>query len=120
MTYGSNVKKYEKSHKEKKADEEVTKNFVSVKTYDPVSGGCFKIKLYKTKELSRILSLFGPRGVQMTKKKPTEETFIVEERGMASLMANREFAAEDVKKEETPVQETSQKKPKNKKKGKKR
>lgn len=44
-------------------------SFISFKTYNPHSGTCYKFKTSKAKDLSRILSALGPRGVQFTKTK---------------------------------------------------
>ncbi|CDO53103.1 similar to Saccharomyces cerevisiae YKL122C SRP21 Subunit of the signal recognition particle (SRP) [Geotrichum candidum] len=39
-----------------------------VKTFDPVSGVCLKLKLSKINQLNRVLSALGPRGVQVDDK----------------------------------------------------
>lgn len=55
------------------------------KTYDPVSGALYKIRVTKANELSRILSSLGPRFVEITK-----ENKVSKKRGLASLMSDVE------------------------------
>lgn len=61
-----------------------------IKTYDPISGTCFKVKVYRFNELSRIWSALGPRGVSITKKGVDS---IRHQKGVASIMSDVEFAA---------------------------
>ncbi|GMM36302.1 signal recognition particle subunit [Saccharomycopsis crataegensis] len=84
---------------------------VRFKTYNPRSGTCYSFKTSKAKDLSRILSALGPRGVQFTKTKKVskepiklddhaktkilEEKYIVNGKGFASLMSNTEFKGEE-------------------------
>jgi hypothetical protein len=110
ITYGSNKK-----------EEKVTKNradsFVSFKVYEPVSGGLYKLKTQKVKDLSRVLTALGPHGVQITKDvehnvkkdrggdtsmKPKNGKETVQIRGFSSVLANSEIEeeVEEVKKEE--------------------
>jgi hypothetical protein len=91
-----------------------------VKTYDPVSGTCFKIRVSKSNELSRVWSALGPKSLEVTKK---ESTSI--ERGMAAIMADKEFAlSTDNTPQQTavasPVQAPIEEKKASKKKNKKR
>uniref|UniRef100_A0A060T6Y6 ARAD1B23364p n=1 Tax=Blastobotrys adeninivorans TaxID=409370 RepID=A0A060T6Y6_BLAAD len=56
-----------------------------VKTYDPVSGTCYRLRGSRTNQLSRVLSALGPRGVTVTKGQKGDNT---EVRGFANIMAN--------------------------------
>ncbi|ODV98318.1 hypothetical protein PACTADRAFT_78704 [Pachysolen tannophilus NRRL Y-2460] len=130
ITYGSNLKKHNKKQKSESKKEQndhnnkITKNFVTVKTYDPVTGTCLKIEVFKMKEFSRILSSLGPRSINFTKKRrinnsefeqmdTTEdeinnnnnnklikreklESYTVTKRGMSSIMSNKEFEKQEV------------------------
>ncbi|KAG5367136.1 hypothetical protein CJU89_1588 [Yarrowia sp. B02] len=119
-------------------EEEGAQPILYAKTFDPVSGVCFRIKITKAKQLSRLLSALGPRGVEITKvtkkKRPNKKakldedvkmeeasTAVVREKGFALTMSNTEY----VEKDETPVPETpkepeKKEKKDGKKKGKKR
>ena len=57
------------------------------KTYDPVSGTLYKIRVTRANELSRILSSLGPRYVEISKGSNT-----IKKRGLASLMSDVEPA----------------------------
>lgn len=152
LTYKHQVRKVDPTREASpEADEEddgAAQPILYAKTFDPVSGVCFRIKITKAKQLNRLLSALGPRGVEITKvtkkkranKKakldksedvkmedaaPLAEasTAIVREKGFALIMSNTEY----VEKEETPAPETAkevkeEKKEKKdgKKKGKKR
>jgi Signal recognition particle 9 kDa protein (SRP9) len=66
-----------------------------VKTYDPISGACFKVKVVRSNELSRIWSALGPMGVSITKqgrKDGGSENIVKQQRGISSLMSGVEFA----------------------------
>ncbi|ODQ81346.1 hypothetical protein BABINDRAFT_160705, partial [Babjeviella inositovora NRRL Y-12698] len=67
ITYGSQAKKAKTAPAPTDKVSKKATSFVAVKTYDPTSGVCYRIKLSKAKELSRVLTLLGPRGVQLTK-----------------------------------------------------
>ncbi|CAN6674502.1 signal recognition particle subunit Srp21p [Trichomonascus vanleenenianus] len=83
-----------------------------LKTYDPVSGTCYRIRVSKANELSRAMTALGPRGVTLTRAKP------VNVKGLASTMANIEV--EVASRESTPApQPQAQPQQKKKKKGKK-
>lgn len=58
-----------------------------VKTYDPVSGTCFRIRVGRSNELSRIWSALGPKSLEVTKQDKTAV-----ERGMSAIMADKEYA----------------------------
>lgn len=104
-------------------------SYITFKTYNAQSGICYKYKTSKAKDLSRVLAALGPRGVQFTKtkkvvkddKKHLEEKYVVNGRGFASLMSNKEFVEEQVKPEESKPEAVPEgkKKKKSKKKGKK-
>jgi len=77
ITYGSETKKQSKNqHKVTKPDitTDEHKSFVSFKTYDPISGQLHKLKTFKTKELSKLLTALGPHGVSVTKTVKDKET----------------------------------------------
>ncbi|CDK25332.1 unnamed protein product [Kuraishia capsulata CBS 1993] len=139
ITYGSAEKKAKKSGKQPKtsvANPPAT-HYTTFKTFDPVSGTCFTTSTSKAKELSRLLALLGPRGMQLTKTKKTvdrdgetkkvlSEVVSIKERGIAAILTNREFADEEpevaqavnVATETAPAEASKPKK--GKKKGKKR
>lgn len=85
-------------------------NLVTFKCYEPNSGKCIKYSTYKIKELSRLLTFIGPRGVSVsnTKKRPIEdeqgntdakktkvETINEHTNGLASIMSNVKFDNEE-------------------------
>lgn len=115
----SNVKTDDKDHANKKAT-----NSVKFKCYEPTSGKCIKYKTYKIKELSRLLTFIGPRGVSVsttkkrslededatdTNKKSKVETINEHTNGLASVMSNVKFENEEplstVSKTSTPPTE---------------
>lgn len=77
---------HKKVHHSKEATVGSTRPAVAIfKTYDPVSGALYKIRVTKANELSRILSSLGPRYVEITKGSETHK-----KRGAASLMSGVE------------------------------
>lgn len=60
-----------------------------VKTFDPVSGTCLRVRVDKANQLSRVWAALGPRGVEVASK-PV--------RGAASVMSNdkRVASADDM------------------------
>lgn len=85
-------------------------NSVTFKCYESNSGKCIKYSTYKIKELSRLLTFIGPRGVSVsnTKKRPIEneqdkgnakktkvETINEHTNGLASIMSNVKFDNEE-------------------------
>ncbi|CCE72679.1 Piso0_000269 [Millerozyma farinosa CBS 7064] len=142
ITYANSLKK------QKKRVEKVTKadtnkkatNSVTFKCFEPESGKCIKYKTYKSKELSKLLTFVGPRGVSLTKKSETNstendgETSNFHINGLSSIMSNVKFEEKkepekDVSKAETlasqqdskeiPSSQASNSNKKKKKKGKK-
>lgn len=123
ITYANVAKKLSK--KEKSA-----LNVVRFKCYDPKLGKCLSYSTYKAKELSRLLTFMGPRGVSMKRKADEEESETKKQKtsvGVASVMSNAKFEepVEEESKAATPAPEendsTSQpSKKKGKKKGKKK
>lgn len=82
-----------------------------VKTFDPVSGTCLRIRIDKANQLSRVWSALGPRGVQVHKKSAGSGEAGAGEvqgvRGAASVMGNdgREaYTAEEESITTTPQQ----------------
>jgi hypothetical protein len=90
-----------------------------VKTYDPVSGTCFKVRVSRSNELSRIWSALGPRGVSVTKTDHQKSPVSVKRRGLASIMAGVDIEyTEEAEPEpvETKIEPTTSKKKKTKRK----
>ncbi|CCE73240.1 Piso0_000269 [Millerozyma farinosa CBS 7064] len=143
ITYANSLKKQQKrAEKVFKADtNKKATNSVTFKCFEPDSGKCIKYKTYKSKELSKLLTFVGPRGVTLTKKSETNSTENDGEssnnypiNGLSSIMSNVRFEEKkepekDVSKAETlPSQQESKEIPssqasnsnkKKKKKGKK-
>lgn len=99
ITYGSESKKQAKAKQNKitKSDTSENRSFVSFKTYDPISGQLHKLKTFKTKELSKLLTALGPHGVSVFK--PVEKNQDgdnktqgqqVSVRGFSSVLVNAE------------------------------
>lgn len=63
---------------------------MTVKTYDPVSGACYRIRIHKSNELSRIMSSLGPRSITLTSGAKSKKI-----PGMASVMAAVDPVEED-------------------------
>ncbi|KAG5361923.1 hypothetical protein CJU90_3393 [Yarrowia sp. C11] len=136
LTYKHQVRKVDPAREaspeaEDDEDSAAAQPILYAKTFDPVSGVCFRIKITRAKQLSRLLSALGPRGVEITKvtkKKRTNKkaklevqedvemqdagaapalaagsTAIVREKGFALTMSNTEY----VEKEETPAPEAA-------------
>lgn len=106
-TYSNELKKISKKRAKKNFDTTQKDPFglknsaiITFKCFEPRSGQCIKYKTYKSKELSRLLAFIGPRGVNVTKKRPHEEGETCESNkrsrvelleqvpGLSSLMAN--------------------------------
>lgn len=127
ITYANALKK-SKTNKEgtKKQDESDSKkatNIVTFKCYEPNAGKCIKYSTYKVKELSRLLTFVGPRGVLVTKpinkKRKLEDgdensdkkakiekaTNTEHAAGLASIMSNVKFEEETIPKISTPQPE---------------
>ncbi|QRG36533.1 hypothetical protein FDK38_000874 [Candidozyma auris] len=134
ITYSNAAKKTKHNNSSKKAQ-----NVVKFKCTEPKSGKCIQYSTYKAKELSRLLTFFGPRGV--SKKRKAEDEGATDQApkqaksdvvGVASIMSNTKFEEpliqqEETKSEVTPVPEenpvqppSSSSKNKKKKKGKKK
>ncbi|AOW00862.1 signal recognition particle 9 kDa protein-domain-containing protein [Yarrowia lipolytica] len=135
LTYKHQVRKVDPTREatpeaEEDEDSAAAQPILYAKTFDPVSGVCFRIKITRAKQLNRLLSALGPRGVEITKvskKKRTNKkakldnqtedvnmedssapaplapgsTAVVREKGFALTMSNTEY----VEKEETPAPE---------------
>lgn len=128
-TDGSADPKKTASNEDEDEDSATAQAVLYAKTFDPVSGVCFRIKLTRTKQLNRLLSALGPRGVEITKvtksrkrtqKKakldedtkmedvaaapaaPADAQVVVREKGISLIMTNTEYVE---KREDTPVAE---------------
>lgn len=95
ITYGSNLKKHSKKNKDgkTKSKKPLTQNFITFKTFEPSTGTCLRYKTYKVKEFSRLLSLLGPKSLQIQNASV---------RSIGSLMTNAVYEDEL----DTPVEET--------------
>lgn len=71
---------------------------LTVKTYDPVSGACYRIRIHKSNELSRIMSSLGPRSITLTSGSKSKKIA-----GMASVMA----AVDPIEEDQIPVASTN-------------
>lgn len=137
LTYKHQVRKADPTREatpeaEYDEDSAAAQPILYAKTFDPVSGVCFRIKITRAKQLSRLLSALGPRGVEITKvtkKKRSNKkakldesedvkmedagaaaaplaagsTAVVREKGFALTMSNTEY----VEKDETPAPEAA-------------
>lgn len=127
ITYANAAKK------SKKDDTKPASNVVKFKVYDAQLGKCIQYSTYKSKELSRLLTFLGPRGVSMKRKHDEEETAEKKPKlslGVASVMGNVKIEDQEQQEggeseavgtpapEEVPVASSSSKK--KKKKGKKK
>lgn len=134
VTYANASKKTKKLDKLEKPETDSRKatNLVKFKCFEPNLGKCIKYSTYKVKELSRLLTYLGPRGVSMKRKNEDEESSEKRQKlnlGVASVMSNSKFeepvaAAEEAPEIGTPVPEEKESTPqpskKKKKKGKKK
>lgn len=68
-----------------------------VKTYDPVSGTCLRIRISKSNQLSRVWAALGPKGVEIAGKGAV--------RGVAGVMGNDKRAL-DTAMTDAAVEET--------------
>lgn len=116
ITYANTLKKSKPSKAEgKEVDSKKATNQVTFKCYEPRSGKCVKYSTFKIKELSRLMTFIGPRGVLVTKPNKKRKHEEVEEEkedsivsstvtehkaGLASIMSNVKF---DVEVAATPV-----------------
>lgn len=116
ITYANSLKKSkakkEESRKQEDTDSKKATNIVTFKCYEPNAGKCIKYSTYKVKELSRLLTFVGPRGVLVTrstnKKRKLEDSEESSEKkakpeknltteytaGLASIMSNVKFEEE--------------------------
>lgn len=117
VTYANSAKKKKKSDKsddksdDKKEDPKKATNSVTFKCYEPNSGKCIKLSTYKMKELSRLLTFVGPRGVSVSSKRRVQDDestpdskrqkVDVHKPGLASYMTNVKF--DNVAPETTPA-----------------
>lgn len=128
------------SNKTKKSkDNAAPVHSVKFKCSEPQLGKSIQYSTRKGKELSRLLTYFGPRGVSTKRKaeatvteEPAQKQQKTEIVGVASVMSNNKFEepqveAEEPTREQTPVPEEKEKTPqapssksKKKKKGKKK
>lgn len=110
FTYSNEKKKAGKRKSVDIEDENSKKasNAVTFKCYEPSFGKCIKYKTNKVKELSRLLTFVGPRGVNVSKKRErTEDTDEKANKrikvditseftpGLASIMSNTKFDGEE-------------------------
>ncbi|EGV61930.1 hypothetical protein PSN45_000626 [Yamadazyma tenuis] len=116
ITYANEHKKLERRTKNsKKPSEKSASNYVSFKVFEPSSGKVIKYKTYKVKELSKLITFLGPRGVTSNDAQKVP--------GLSSIMSNKKF--DESEKLDTlvpavpPSAETKDKKKKKKKSGKK-
>lgn len=105
------------------------KPVVSFKTHNSHLSSCYRFKTNKSKDVSRLLSALGPRGVTITRgkiekrvskpvsRKEAKSRDVV---GLGTLMVNTEVKEYVPVEEKAQTPETSKKKSKNKSKGKKR
>lgn len=121
ITY-SNVAK-----KNNKPDSKGVSHTVKFKVFEAHTGKCIQYKTSRTKELSRLLTYLGPRGVLSVKRAHEEEETEHKKPklmvGVSSVMANTKFEETEAV-VETEVANAApsepEKKPKKKKKGKKK
>ncbi|OVF04692.1 putative signal recognition particle subunit [Clavispora lusitaniae] len=92
------------------------------KVFDAHTGKCIRYKTSKSKEVSRILTYLGPRGVSGLKRQHEGEHEENKKQrvGVSSIMANSKFEEPEVTAEPEKVEEETKKPPKKKKKGKKK
>lgn len=85
ITYANVAKKV------KKDDAKRASNVVKFKVYDAHLGKCIQYSTYKSKELSRLLTFLGPRGVSMKRKHDDDDSSEKKQKlsvGAASVMGN--------------------------------
>lgn len=70
ITYANETKKSKSNTTTSNNDDKKATNSVKVKVYEPHSGKCIRYKTYKTKELSKLMTFLGPKGVTLTQSKP--------------------------------------------------
>ncbi|ODV79108.1 uncharacterized protein CANTADRAFT_21875 [Suhomyces tanzawaensis NRRL Y-17324] len=111
VTYTNVHKKQQQGKVSKDSKSNKATHSVSTKLFEPSSGKCIKYTTYKIKELSRILTFIGPKGVNViTQTKTNEgEEETVHKVGLASIMSNTKF--EDVPEEEPVKEEVKEKAP---------
>lgn len=91
ITYYNVEKKFAEPRRSHKSDKT---HAVRVKLFEPHSGKCLTYNTFRIKELSRILSFIGPRGVNVvTKTKEADKNKHTP--GLASLMSNVKYEEEE-------------------------
>lgn len=113
ITYSNELKKVKSNTMASNNEDKKASNSVTVKVYEPSSGKCIKYKTYKTKELSKLLTFLGPKGVTLTqslsKSKSKKRSSPVNNNddskrikvdnhiaGLASVMSNKAFDTDPV------------------------
>lgn len=118
---------YTNAAKKKSADSKTTRHTAKFKVFEAHSGKCIQYRTSKSKELSRLLTYLGPRGVLSLKRAHDDDDdenkkpkLVV---GASSVMANTKFeetepvaAAETETAAPVEAEKKSKKKKKNKKK----
>lgn len=124
VTYANVARKNEKKQRKalKTADDRRAKNRVKFKVYDAQSTKALVYYTYKAKELSKILTFLGPRGVASSKRhvllaEPESKLVTL---GVASVMSNVEFKEPEVAAVEEKLLVEEKKDDCKKKKGKKK
>lgn len=61
---------------------------IHVKTYDPISGACFRITISRVNELGRVMSALGPRGTTSSITDQSDSSTVKEKhvQGLAAAM----------------------------------
>lgn len=127
ISYGSEAKKRKLGEKDSSRVLSQHKSLVSFKTHNTHLGISYKFKTNKSKDVSRLLSALGPRGVQISKgkieKKKTSKKDASDSKdtvGMSTLLVNTDVKEhiEEISKPASKQQAASssgKKKKKNKK-----
>ncbi|KAF3989892.1 hypothetical protein FT663_02462 [Candidozyma haemuli var. vulneris] len=104
---------YSNKNKKKSSDNEAPANSVKFKCTEPKSGKTIQYSTRKAKELSRLLTYFGPRGVSKKRKADSEaedaqtsKKIKSEVTGVASVMSNSKFEEPQIEPETQPVEST--------------
>ncbi|KAL7662851.1 SRP9 domain-containing protein [[Candida] zeylanoides] len=103
VTYSNSAKK-NKRVPVKDGELKRATNKVTFKCYEARSGKCTKYSTHKAKELSRLLTFAGPRGVSVTKTssdRPADNlqdaaTATTHKAGLASIMSNVKYEEDSV------------------------
>lgn len=129
ISYGSEAKKRKLGEKDSSRALSQHKSLVSFRTHNTHLGISYKFKTNKSKDVSRLLSALGPRGVQISKgkiekkktnkKDPSDSKDTV---GMSTLLVNTSVKehVEEISKPASKQQSASSSSGKKKKKNKKR